>query len=312
MLHIYTVCYNTPDFIEYQYQQLKKHITEDFTYYVFNNTNTDTVITHNNTMNNHCLISTCNALKIKLYDVPVELFHSYATDPSTRAGIAIDYATKFLVSHIKPNSKSSDDTMFLLDADAFLITPFDVTTFMTNVVLSGRDQYRIDDNNNMLYYITNQLVIFKPFHPELEPHMDKLSFMPATINGAACDCGGNIHQIMDLKVSYRNWSNILFSADGNIYQRGGHSPNLAEHFQNYKTSSNLNLDLPLKQYIEDDTTIIRKTYPFCEIFSPDVCSGSGLVDSNIMFLHLRAGTNWINFDIRKRKHLLFTFLKQIK
>ena len=37
MIIIYTVCYNTPKFVEPQYNLLKKYISDKFEYIVFNN-----------------------------------------------------------------------------------------------------------------------------------------------------------------------------------------------------------------------------------------------------------------------------------
>jgi hypothetical protein len=302
MLHIYTVCYNTPEFIDYQYMLLKKHISDDFTFYIFNNTQTHGM-THNSIMNNYKLTTECNKHKLRWFDVPADIFIGHPSDPSSRAGIAIDYSTQFLISHIKPDS-SPDDIMFLLDSDAFLVTDFNVSVFMTNTLLSGREQYRNDKDGNTIKYITNQIVIFKPFRLEELGHIKYLSFKPVNINGASCDCGGMIHYILqDLNVDtvcFKNWHNMLFSDQGNHYQKYGGSPNLKEHY-----TVDIELKPILKQYITDDTSLLKKSYPFCEIFVPDN-------SPHPQFLHLRAGTNWIGYNINARKQLLFGLLEYIK
>ena len=102
MIFIYNVCYNTPEFIEPQFKLLQKFIKNDFKYIIFNNTNTDKVITQENTKNNILLKEICSKLKIDNYDVPKKLFETLFHLPenvtfSLRAGRALDFCSNFLV-----------------------------------------------------------------------------------------------------------------------------------------------------------------------------------------------------------------------
>ena len=77
MIYIYTVCYNTPHFIEIQYQSLKKNIKDDFEYIVFNNTMTNTTISQTNINNNNELRRICTKYNITFYDLPKHIFNGY-------------------------------------------------------------------------------------------------------------------------------------------------------------------------------------------------------------------------------------------
>ena len=300
MLYIYTVCYNTPDFIESQYRLLKKFIKNDFEYIVFNNTMTNQNLTQTNTENNNNLKTVCEKNNIKFYDIPREIFsHISDGDASRRAGTAIDFSHKILF-----NTHGLDHTFFLLDSDAFLLTDFDVDDFMKNHKMAGRIQYR-KTSEDIIKYVTNQIVIYKPTAFNKEIFLKNFSFLPCSIGNANCDCGGKIHFIletMNLKNDYINFTNALFSNSGNVKQLFGGSPSDDSDFD-MEYLNNENVSENLRNFIKKDTKILNRTYPFAEIFAEP--------SNTIQFLHLRAGTNWINFDIVSRKAHLQDFFDKL-
>jgi hypothetical protein len=298
MIYIYTVCYNTPHFIEIQYQSLKKYIKDSFEYIVFNNTMTNSHITQTNIANNNELKSICDKKNIVFYNLPKNIFQNVAdNNASLRAGIAIDYSNKLLF-----NTYDLSNTFFLIDSDAFLITEFNVNDFMQNKKLSGRIQLR-QGLNEVVRYITNQIVIYKPSLFDKDLFLNNFSFLPCTVDGIAnCDCGGKIHNILktiDNDNDFINWTNKLFSVTGNNKQLYGGSPSEDEDFN---LSYVENIDQSIKNLIEKDTAILNKKFPFCEIFGNDNYK-------SILFLHLRAGTNWINYNIEERNKNVFNFFQ---
>ncbi len=296
MLYIYTVCYNTPEYIEPQFKLLKKFIKNDFEYLVFNNTMTNSVINNKNKENNLLLQKVCNKYNIKTIDLPRQIFQKFHdNDASGRAGTAINAANSFLFSNY-----SLESTFFLIDSDAFLLNDFDVEKFMNNKSLSGRIQFR-KGKNFTVKYITNHIVIYKP------SYFDKsfkiyFSFLPCNIDSASCDCGGNIHYIFNKldDSKFINWENKLFSKFGNIKQQRGTAPDSKKDF-NIEALTSIN-NSKLKNYILQDTSILKKEFPFCEILEN--------TNNNTIFLHMRAGTNWINYNIENRNKILFTFLNE--
>ena len=139
MIYIYTVCYNTPNFISYQYLLFKKYIVGEFKYIVYNNTKTDNIINDKNINNHNKLVNICKEYGIEYYDVPRNLFLGKPTDASNRVGIAVDFATEDILNRFDINN-----IFMLIDNDAFLVTPFNVENFMVNSKLSGRHQYRMN------------------------------------------------------------------------------------------------------------------------------------------------------------------------
>ena len=126
VIYLHGFCYNTPDFIEPQYTLLKKFIKDEFEFIVFNNTNTDRNLTDVNMKNNSLLKEICEKNSIKFYDIPREIFSKINdNDASRRAGTAINFSNKVLF-----NTYGLDNWYFLIDSDAFLVSEFDVETFM--------------------------------------------------------------------------------------------------------------------------------------------------------------------------------------
>jgi len=298
MLYIYTVCYNTPQYIEPQYKLLKKFVKNDFEYLVFNNTMTNRVISQQNINNNKILNTICQKYNIRLLNIPKELFKGISDyDASRRAGIAINAAHSILFSNYSFNS-----TFFLIDTDAFLLTPFDIEKFMENKKLSGRIQYR-KGTTGTISYITNHIVIFKPEAFDKNKFLKYFSFLPCNIDNTSCDCGGNINFLFNemKKGDFINWTNKLFSEHGNTKQQWGIAPDSKRDFSNEALS--LINDSNLRKYILEDTTILKKDFPFCEVFEN--------TKDNTIFLHMRAGTNWINYNIKVRNEILLNFLGKI-
>tara|TARA_B000000557_G_scaffold231592_1_gene205001 strand:- start:145 stop:1041 length:897 start_codon:yes stop_codon:yes gene_type:complete len=298
MLYIYTVCYNTPDFIEPQYTLLKKFIKDEFEFIVFNNTITDDKITDVNMKNNTKLKDICEKHSIKFYDIPREIFASVNNnDASRRAGTAIDFSNKILF-----NIYGLDNWFFLLDSDAFLVSDFHVESFMGERKIGGRIQYR-NSVQGVVKYLSNQIVIYKPSLFDKEIFLKNFSFLPCSISNANCDCGGRIHyifQTINLKNDFVNFTNALFSNEGNVKQLFGGSPVLKTEFNVEYLNE---LDPRIKEFIITDTKILQRTYPFAEIFAEST--------NSVHFIHLRAGTNWINYDIIARKSNLHKFFKMI-
>ena len=195
----------------------------------------------------------------------------------------------------------SDSTFFLIDSDAFLLTPFDIHKFMENKKLSGRIQYR-KGRNNTIKYITNHVVIFKPAVFDKSLFLKYFSFLPCNIDNTSCDCGGNINFLFNemKKGDFINWTNSLFSEIGNKKQLFGGSPSENSDFN----SNFLNtLDNNIKDFVVNDTKRLKKNNPFCEIFTNDA--------NRVLFLHLRAGTNWIGYNFKHRENMLDLFFKTI-
>lgn len=49
--------------------------------------------------------------------------------------------------------------------------------------------------------------------------------------------------------------------------------------------------------------LFKKDFPFCEVLDN--------TKDNTIFLHMRAGTNWINYNIKTRNEILLKFLDNL-
>jgi hypothetical protein len=259
---------------------------------------TNSAISQKDINNNNMLQDVCKKHNIKVFNLPRELFRGMSDGAASgRAGTAIDFAHRLLFSNY-----SLDSTFFLIDSDAFLLTPFDIHKFMENKKLSGRIQYR-KGRNNTIKYITNHVVIFKPAVFDKSLFLKYFSFLPCNIDNVACDCGGNINFLFNEMESndFINWKNKLFSEYGNTKQQWGTAPDSKKDFSNEALS--LINDSNLRKYILQDTTILKKDFPFCEVLEN--------TKDNTIFLHMRAGTNWINYNIKTRNEILLKFLDNL-
>ena len=308
MIYIYTICYNTPKFVKYQYLLLKKFIENDFKYIVYNNTCTNTkdgkiYISEDDKYNDNELNLICKEYNIEnikipseLYGVPFENSLYYSNnDPSTRAGISIDYATKDLL-----NKYDKNNIFLLLDNDLFLLNNFNIVEFMKNISLSSRLQYRKEEK--LVKYINNHIVIFNTNKIDNNLFDRYFSFKPDIIEENVCDCGANTYYIIkDLNdYSYINWYNKLLSNIGYESSLYGLDTFSYDDFNiNFYNSLNINL----KNYLDNEKNILGVSYNLSEIIKSD--------NNDTIFLHLKAGTNWNNIDLLKknnRENNLFNFL----
>ena len=273
VLKIITVCYNTPDFIEYQYRLFKKNLINDFEYILYDNTGT-----HIDTIKYQPeVIRICAKLGIKRHIIEKKIYsvstngsiHYPDWDVSTRAGISITYSIQECIKNENPTK------ILLVDTDMFLINKLDLSIY-DNSDIVGKAGVGTD-NENVISYFTNQLFLFDVDKIEKKEMID---FMPNTIEGINVDCGGNLYFLFkkqpELKI--RAFKNCLLSDIQNKY----FTPELID-------------------FLDRDLNIVNKTHQqvnyFMEIY-------------DYAFLHFRAGTNWIGIeDYIQRVDNLLNFVK---
>lgn len=163
--------------------------------------------------------------------------------------------------------------MMILDSDMFLAGDFDIIESLGDSDIMGIYQQR-----EHVFYYTNQLIFANLQNlPNFEVEN---KFLPGIIDGQGTDCGGYLYE-------YINKYNIKHSAVvNNIHSGKINSSNISE------------IEKVFVDYFEKEIEIMDGN-SFSEYFSS-------------VFLHFRAGSNWINFDNNiknKRNSLLFEFLK---
>ena len=294
MIYIFTVCYNSPKFIQYQYLLLKKYLVNDFEYIIYDNTCTDTkgnkiYLTNDNIDNKNELLKICDKYDIKVNEIPTKIYGvklndgSYCFpnyDPSTRAGKSISYACSDMISKTEIN-----DILFLIDIDMFLIKKLDLfDKFGDNDIIG------IIQNRYHINYFTNQLFCFSKKNIK-EKNIKHINFLPSKIDEINTDCGGNLSYLLNDQPELR-----CIYLSNNVTKENYIKYDI-HHDDEY-------LDNLLKNYISEnysDKLLQYREYR-CEIY----------MDS---FLHFRAGSNWTgsteyNYRINKLYDVLNTIINK--
>jgi hypothetical protein len=189
-----TVVYNTPRFIEYQYECLKKYMMTPFRFIVFDNSLGDDEIPR------HC--SYAGATYVR---VPPHIHHD--NSPSYRAGASLDYALRYIY-----HDMGYRGVVMVNDSDLFLIDNYNPVEKLGQYDIIG-----IEQNKDGLFY-TNQFMLM---NFGTLPNFNNISFVP----GDGKDCGGLLvnyfHHNPDVKhrgcyivnSGFLNSTNIDFASD---------------------------------------------------------------------------------------------------
>lgn len=244
MIQIITTNYNTSEFIYYQYSLLKKYFKNEFTYTVFDNAE--------KVEEKEYAKNICNKLKLQVIDIPPQIHDSVSGGDSFRAGRACTFAIQYMLENTKPTDK-----IFLMDTDMFLVKEFNINSFEADIY--GIWQARSGKDGKEVNYFTNQLFLL---NPACVSDKNQINFEPATINGANCDCGGNLYYFI-------NNNNLKL----------GKFDNVIDTVPNYKKL----LTEELKQYMKKD-----------EEFGKELGMNKIADFFDFTFLHFRISTNWIH------------------
>jgi len=129
MIKIISIFDKHQDFIELQYESIKKHVKSEYEYIVFNNASTKDQEILNE--------KTCEKLNIKCIRINVK----YNNDPSNIAGNALNEAFKYL----------KNDLVFKIDSDMFFMSDINLYDFFENYDLSYVPNYRSDYKPNLMW-----------------------------------------------------------------------------------------------------------------------------------------------------------------
>jgi hypothetical protein len=253
---IFTTAYLTPEFIPYQSECIKKFITVPYEYYVFDNAPTEEIASKNKEMSQYV-----NANYIRIPQVNKNL------NPSVGAGYSVNYSLQYIY-----NTLIYRGIVMCLDSDLFPMRLFNPIERIGDYSFVGRQ----DSRGHVIYY-TNQFFITN-FNKLSD--INELDFLPSTVDGHQCDCGGKLYTYFKARPQL-----IVDHMKNNIYS-------------GRITKDNINSLCPalFKPYYSKELEMLPEA--FSEIFEDT-------------FLHYRAGSNWIGHDsnlVFKRSDNLYTFL----
>jgi len=264
-MKIVTAVVNNPTFIEIQYNTLKKFFKGEYEFIVFNDAKSFPDFTNggNPTIKNS-IEMLCNKLEITCINIPNEQHKT-----NSNAAIRCADSMTFILDYQKKNP----DKYLLLDSDMFLIDYFDINKYSQYdcaVVLQSRNNFKVNYFWNGIYY----------FDMTKMKNLDLLNW--SCCHG--CDVGGMMQEWLQKQMKDKpipntdeiRWKNKLFHTN-NIYfikHLWSCSWDITELPTNIIESS------PIIDFIKNDPRNSNNKF-FCEIYDN-------------VFLHYRAGGNWMN------------------
>lgn len=217
-------------------------------------------------------------LNINYIRVPSEI-HNH-DDPSIRAGKSLDYSLQFMYK------KGFKGSLMVIDSDCFLTSAYDPINVLGSFDMIGRTAAGIYGGNEpttdikKFIYYTNQFLILN--YATL-PNFDTITFIPGVTEGVRVDCGGLLHE--------------YFKKNPTVKHKG-----IVDTYSHYFSASTIEqCPSHLKPFFEKDMKVFEHGKSFSEIFEN-------------VFIHLRAGSNWINHPETEtwiREDNLFTYLCNI-
>ena len=264
-MKIVTAVVNNPTFIEIQYNTLKKFFKGEYEFIVFNDAKSFPDFTNGgNTTIKNSIEMLCNKLEITCINIPNE---QHKTNDS--ASIRTADSMTFILNYQKQNP----DKYLLLDSDMFLIDYFDINKYSQYdcaIVLQSRNDSKINYFWNGIYY----------FDMTKMKNLDLLNWSCCP----GCDTGGMTQEWLQKQMKDKpipntdeiRWKNELFHTN-NIYfikHLWSCSWDITELPTNMIESS------PIIDFIKNDPRNSNNKF-FCEIYDN-------------VFLHYRAGGNWLN------------------
>jgi len=264
-MKIVTAVVNNPTFIEIQYNTLKKFFKGEYEFIVFNDAKSFPDFTNggNITIKNSIEIL-CNKLEITCINIPNEQ-HKTNSNASIRTADSMTFILNY--------QKKNPDKYLLLDSDMFLIDYFDINKYSQYdcaIVLQSRNDFKINYFWNGIYY----------FDMTKMKNLDLLNWSCCP----GCDTGGMTQKWLQTQMKDKpipntdeiRWKNKLFHTN-NIYfikHLWSGSWDITELPTNIIETS------PIIDFIKNDPRNSNNKF-FCEIYDN-------------VFLHYRAGGNWLN------------------
>lgn len=187
--------FNRPDFIEIQFQTLKKFMRTPYRFVVFNDAKTCEL--------EDAIQSSCDRLGVECIRIPQNI-HKTPNDPAIACADVVNYSLQNL-------GLSHDGYMMILDADMFLVKPFDIDNYMKDTIIAGHPQVRGHVN-----YIWNGIFILDV--PNL---IDKQSvdFSCGMVEGELCDVGGYMYYYFQKHPEIRMKAMVPHYYLGNFYKK---------------------------------------------------------------------------------------------
>lgn len=164
---IYSIHYNRPDFIVWQYDCFKNHLRDDFEYIIINNAREQHLRQE--------ITKTATHLNIKY----IETFFDSEL-------VGKHHADCFNFIWKNYAIKNSNDYVIIMDGDCFLVDNFNVNLFMVGSILAGPKQKRLPK----YHYLTPTIIIADI---EQLPEPNSIDWEGIGIDNIRLDSGGGLY-----------------------------------------------------------------------------------------------------------------------
>ena len=165
MIHIFTSVVNRPDFVPLQHKLFSKFLKNEYKFHVVDDS-VDPRITEE-------FQWTCESNNIKYYRKPP---NKKPMNPAQACADTIQWTYDNII-----RKNHSEDIVFFLDSDMFLIDEFDIEEYMSDAIIGGLAQKR-----GHITYMWNGIMFFNM--PKIE---DKnIDFSDGVVEGHMTDVGG--------------------------------------------------------------------------------------------------------------------------
>lgn len=165
MIQIFTSVVNRPDFVELQYKLFKKFLKNEYQFHVVDDSIIESIESE--------FQSICFENGLKYYKKPPR---ASAMNPAQACADTVQWTYDNIIC-----KNYSEDIVFFLDSDMFLIDEFDITEYMEDAIIAGLPQVR-----GHVTYMWNGIMFFNM--PMIE---DKnIDFSDGVVDGHMTDVGG--------------------------------------------------------------------------------------------------------------------------
>jgi hypothetical protein len=165
MIHIFTSVVNRPDFVELQQRLFKKFLLNEYQFHIVDDSIIESIESE--------FQSVCFENGLKYYKKPPRVV---AMNPAQACGDTVQWTYDNIIC-----KNHSEDIVFFLDSDMFLIDEFDIVDYMEDAIIAGLPQVR-----GHVTYMWNGIMFFNM--PKIE---DKnIDFSDGVVEGHMTDVGG--------------------------------------------------------------------------------------------------------------------------
>jgi hypothetical protein len=323
-VHIFTYAHKRPDFIELQYESIKKHVKNDFEYVIFNNA-------VDNDSQRAEISEICKRLGIRCVNIELSedlMHHGGEINFNGRNYVNPNIACSYpLVWTFAKHLSDEEEVLCLLDSDMFFVSDIDLIKELGDNDLIYTPQWRKPiDNEWTIHYIATGLIIL---NLKQSPVLRNIDWHPGMVEGHNLDVGGRttwllkdnpqlkkrtvsefsireifdhesgkrVHLILDYSMNYE----LIISGDKliDLKRTGGHGFSEGFIFPNNKSFPHETEKEDYNQYLFKKTKRIldilensNSDLPF-----PQHIAFIGFNDEEeTPILHYKSGSNYLDFS----------------